>query len=65
MPDGRGLKTLRDAGHYITARSGAAQRKPKCELATGFLLTAAENGGTSYGAVFLGPLKVAQTPPLF
>lgn len=47
LPDGRELKTLRDAGHYITALPEATQRKPEWELATGLLLSAAENGGTS------------------
>jgi hypothetical protein len=45
LPDGRALRTLRDAGHYVTALSKADQGKPHWQTAADELMMAAERGG--------------------
>jgi hypothetical protein len=45
LPDGRVLRTLRDAGHYVTALSRADQGKPHWQTAAHELMMAAERGG--------------------
>jgi hypothetical protein len=45
LPDGRKLRTLRDAGHYVAALPKATQSLPAWQLAAEMLLGAAERGG--------------------
>jgi hypothetical protein len=45
FPDGGELRTLRDAGHYVTALSKADQGKPHWQTAAHELTMAAERGG--------------------
>jgi hypothetical protein len=45
LPDGRELRTLRDAGHYVAALPKATQSLPVWQLAAEMLLNAAERGG--------------------
>jgi hypothetical protein len=44
LPNGRVLRTLRDAGHYVTALSRADQAKPHWQTAARELTMAAERG---------------------
>jgi hypothetical protein len=44
LPNGRVLRTLRDAGHYVTALSRADQAKPHWQTAARELMMAAERG---------------------
>jgi len=45
LPDGRTLKTLRDAGTYITGLPAAEQKKTHWQTATRELLISAERNG--------------------
>jgi hypothetical protein len=45
LPDGRVLKTLRDAGHYVAGLPTATQSLSTWHLAAEMLLFAAERGG--------------------
>jgi hypothetical protein len=45
LPGGRALRTLRDAGEYVTAPSKAEQAKPHWQTAARELVIAAERGG--------------------
>ena|SRR5581483_2575490 len=45
LPNGRVLRTLRDAGHYVTGLSKADQSKPHWQIAAHELMMAAERGG--------------------
>jgi hypothetical protein len=45
LPVGRVLRTLRDAGEYVTALSKADQSKPHWQTAARELMMAAERGG--------------------
>jgi hypothetical protein len=45
LPDGRVLRTLGDAGHYVAALPKATQNLPAWQLAAEMLLNAAERGG--------------------
>jgi hypothetical protein len=45
LPDGRVLKTLGDAGHYVAALPKAKQHLPEWQLAAEMLLNAAERSG--------------------
>jgi hypothetical protein len=45
FPGGGELRTLRDAGHYVTALSKADQGKPHWQTAAHELMMAAERGG--------------------
>jgi hypothetical protein len=45
FPGGGELRTLRDAGHYVTALSKADQGKPHWQTAAHELTMAAERGG--------------------
>jgi len=45
LPGGRVLRTLRNAGHYVTALSKADQAKAQWQTAAHELMMAAERGG--------------------
>jgi hypothetical protein len=45
LPDGRTLRTLGDAGHYIAALPKATQQRPEWQTATKSLMRAAEGRG--------------------
>ncbi len=45
LPNGRVLRTLRDAGHYVTGLSKADQSKPHWQIDAHELMMAAERGG--------------------
>jgi hypothetical protein len=45
LPDGRPLRTLRDAGRYIAGLPKATQARPEWQAATEALLMAAEDRG--------------------
>lgn len=45
LPDGRMLRTLRDAGHYIAKLPKATQQRPEWRTATDMLMRAAEGRG--------------------
>jgi hypothetical protein len=45
LPDGRALRTLRDAGHYVTVLPKSEQAKPHWQTAPHELIMAAERGG--------------------
>jgi hypothetical protein len=45
LPDGRALRTLSNAGEYVTALSKADQAKPHWQTAARELMMAAERGG--------------------
>jgi hypothetical protein len=45
LPDGHMLRTLREAGHYVTALSKTDQGKPHWQTAAHELMMAAERGG--------------------
>jgi hypothetical protein len=56
LPDGRVLRSLRDAGHYVTALSKADQAKPHWQTAAHELMMSAERGGI----VMLGEIAMRQ-----
>jgi hypothetical protein len=45
LPDGRMLRTLRDAGDYIQALPGAKHKRPEWQIAAEMLLAAVEGSG--------------------
>jgi hypothetical protein len=45
LPKGKALRTLRDAGEYVTALSKADQAKPHWQTAAHELMMAAKRGG--------------------
>lgn len=45
LPEGRTLRTLRDAGEYVAALPKAEHDKPHWQTAAHELMTAAERGG--------------------
>jgi hypothetical protein len=45
LPDGRELRSLWDAGHYVAGLPKALQQRPEWQLAAEMLLGAAERGG--------------------
>ena len=45
LPDGRMLRTLRDAGDYIQALPGAKHKQPEWQIAAEMLLAAVEGSG--------------------
>ena len=45
LPDGRMLRTLRDAGDYIQALPGAKHKRPEWQVAAEMLLAAVEGSG--------------------
>ena len=46
LPDGRMLRTLRDAGEYIRALPRAKYKQPEWEIAAETLLAAVEGSGS-------------------
>jgi hypothetical protein len=44
LPNGRVLKTLRDAGHYVAGLPKAKHNRPEWRLAAAMLMQAAEDG---------------------
>jgi hypothetical protein len=63
LPDGRALRTLRDAGHYVTALSKADQSKPHWQTAADELMMAAERGGILMLAEIAMHQALAHGPP--
>ena len=55
LPDGRVLKTLRDARHYVAGLPKATQSLSAWQLAAEMLLNAAERGG----------IVMTEPPPFF
>jgi hypothetical protein len=49
LPNGRVLKTLGDAGHYVARLPKATQQRPEWQLAAEMLLNAAERGHRDAG----------------
>jgi hypothetical protein len=47
LPDGRMLRTLRDAGDYIQALPGAKHKRPEWQVAAEMVLEAVEGKGGS------------------
>jgi hypothetical protein len=45
LRDGRLLRTLRDAGHYVAGLPKAKQDRPEWRLAAAMLMQAADEGG--------------------
>ena len=45
LPDGRMLRTLRDAGDYIQALPGAKHKRPEWQVAAEMVLAAVEGSG--------------------
>ena len=45
LPDGRMLRTLRDAGDYIQALPGAKHKRPEWQIAAEMVLAAVEGNG--------------------
>ena len=45
LPDGRTLRTLRDAGDYIQALPGAKHKRPEWQIAAEMVLEAVEGKG--------------------
>src|SRR5215468_2763640 len=46
IPDGRVLRTLRDAGDYIQALPGAKHKRPEWQIAAEMVLAAVEGSGS-------------------
>jgi len=60
LPNGRVLRTLRDAGHYVTSLWKADQAKPHWQTAARELTMAAERGGNRLCPMYdLQPTPIA------
>ena len=53
LPSGKTLRTLRDAGKYITSLPNAMHQQDRWQLAMSVLITAAESGPTMMARIGL------------